>query len=72
MNNADLQESDIEVAAKVLTQQEPDPTRDDEQHHASRIAAQDYMESQAIHRCDYEGEYEYRIRHGGCDTIIQW
>ncbi len=72
MNDADSQECDIKVGANILTEQKPNPTCDDEEHHAARVATQDNMKCQAIHRCDHKGEDKNRIRHGSCDSIFQW
>ncbi len=72
MDNADSEQVDFEVAPDILPQEKAKPTRDDEKHHAARIPAHNDVETQAIHRRYDKGKQEDRVRHAGCDSVIQW
>jgi len=72
MNKAQLEQAYAQVSADVLAKQEAEPTCDDEEHHALGIAAHNHMECQAKHRGDHKSKYEYGVRHGGCDSILEW
>ena len=64
MNDADSKYADIQIAADILAQQKPDPARDNKEHHAARVSAQDDVESKPIHGGKDEGKDGYGVRHG--------
>lgn len=72
MNDADPQKVDTQMTADILSQEKPNPTRDDKQHHSARVSAQDDVKAKTIHGGDDKGEDEHRVRHVSCESINRW